>query len=183
LDFLRETDIRFGVTRTEQGDLKTLAELFERSHLTGIGGKRLRLDRMRAILKTKTLDAWTLQCHDRFGDHGIVGWCVVDKTANAVVELIFSREIAGRRLDLAMLNWLIDTYADAGTPLEVHCRTGVGNAQWRPLLDRAGFMESRGQGDIKIFAATVARADGIGEAVHIDHEPAAADKEAMAEVD
>jgi FkbH-like protein len=183
IEFLHEIEIRFGVTRTEPGDLKALAALLDRAHATGIGGKRLKADRLRAILKTKTLDAWTLQCRDRFGDHGIVGWCVVDKTANAAVELVLAREIAGRRLNLAILNWLIDTYADEDTPLEIHCRPGAGNIQWRTFLLRAGFVAAREQGGIAVYAATATRDDGGDGAVHIDHEPEAADEQVFAEAD
>ncbi len=183
IEFLREIDIRFSVTKSRPDHLKTVAALIDARHLTGIGGRKLRLDRLRAIMKTRTLDAWTLECTDRYGDHGIIGWCVVDKTSNTVVELVFSRGYAGRRLDLAMLKWLAATYAAKDTALDVQWRQGAGNLQWGPLLARAGFAEARTDGGVATWSATAAIAESDEEVVQIDHEPRVeeVDEEELAE--
>ena len=91
-------------------------ELAQRTNQMNFSGNRYSLGAVEAMLADETIDAYVLRASDRFGDYGIIGFCVVEKQGPLMRDLMFSCRIQSKYVDRACLAYLIQTYAEAGQP-------------------------------------------------------------------
>ena len=62
--------------------LKRVYELAQRTNQMNFSGGRYSAQRLSEILADKKfLDTYVLSCRDRFGEYGIIGFAIVDRSA------------------------------------------------------------------------------------------------------
>jgi FkbH-like protein len=110
LAFLRHCAIRVNVQRLTEQNLERVHELTQRTNQMNFSGNRYDRDTLRKILSTLDLDTYVLDCEDRFGSYGVIGFCVVDRREPRMIDLMFSCRIQSKRVEHAFLSWLISRY-------------------------------------------------------------------------
>ncbi len=111
--FLRDCEIRIKITELDDKNLERVHELTQRTNQMNFSGNRYDRDVLKKVRETPWLDAWVLEVEDRFGSYGIVGFCIVDSREPIITDLMFSCRIQSKRVEHAILGWLLRTYIDA----------------------------------------------------------------------
>ena len=116
LEFLRGCGMHLTIATLAPDTVARVYELAQRTNQMNFSGNRYSLGAIEAMLTDETIDAYVLRASDRFGDYGIIGFCVVEKQGPLMRDLMFSCRIQSKYVDRACLAYLIQTYAEAGHP-------------------------------------------------------------------
>jgi FkbH-like protein len=108
--FLRHCQIRLTVTSLNEENLERVHELTQRTNQMNFSGNRYDRVVLRDIVRTDCLDTYVLECDDRFGRYGIVGFGIVDRREPRMTDLMFSCRIQSKRVEHAFLRSIIDKY-------------------------------------------------------------------------
>jgi FkbH-like protein len=153
-------------------------ELTQRTNQMNFSGNRYDRPVLERILATPYLDTYVLDCRDRFGDYGVVGFCIVDSREPRITDLAFSCRVQSKRVEHALLSYVLRRYREP-TLRDVYAnyRKTPRNAPSGRVFDDVGFEEA---GETEAGSSLVfrqARAvpdDGI---MHVISHPADAPSE------
>lgn len=140
--FLRSCDIRLNIKPLDEGNLERVHELTQRTNQMNFSGNRYTREVLREVLSTPWLDTYVLEVEDRFGSYGIVGFSVVDNREPLITDLMFSCRIQSKRVEHAVLTWLIRRYAGtSGTGVWASYRRTERNAPSGRVFADIGMQE------------------------------------------
>ena len=140
--FLRGCNIRLNIVSLDEDNLERVHELTQRTNQMNFSGNRYSREVLRQVLSTPWLDAYVLDVEDRFGSYGIVGFSVVDNREPLITDLMFSCRIQSKRVEHAVLAWLIRRYAGtAGTDVWASYRRTERNAPSGRVFADIGMQE------------------------------------------
>jgi FkbH-like protein len=99
--------LRLFVPREERHILRCL-ELIQRSNQLNLSNTRYSPEGFRALLSSPEMLCVAMECEDRFGDYGIVGFASVDEGGQPPVlhDLVLSCRVAQKRVEHAFIGWL-----------------------------------------------------------------------------
>ena len=107
--FLRSCEIklRLFVPRSEEEILRCV-ELIQRSNQLNLSGRRYTIDAFRNLLASPTTLCIAIQCRDRFGDYGIVGFSSIDESGPdpVVTDFVLSCRVAQKFVERTFYSWL-----------------------------------------------------------------------------
>lgn len=112
--FLRDCEIRVNISELDDENFDRVHELTQRTNQMNFSGNRYDRDVLKQLGSAPWLDAWVLEVEDRFGSYGIVGFCIVDSRKPIITDLMFSCRIQAKRIEHAVLGWLIRRYNGSG---------------------------------------------------------------------
>ncbi|MFI5819285.1 HAD-IIIC family phosphatase [Streptomyces rishiriensis] len=139
-EFLRWCDMRLTVGAATPGELPRALELAARTHRLNSSG--LTPDRLRELAAAQGHEVYTARMTDRFGEYGVIGAALVDRTAPArwsVPLLALSCRVAGRGAAAAFLFRLMRRAREQGAEeFRVTLRPTDANLEMRILLRQAG---------------------------------------------
>ena len=138
--FLRECEIRLHIRSMTVDTLSRVHELTQRTNQMNFSGNRYERKRLVEILETNYLDAYVLECEDRFGSYGTIGFGVVDKRECHLKDLMFSCRVQGKRVEHAFLTYVLKAYRRrTGSDFYVSYRKTPRNSQAGKVFDDFGF--------------------------------------------
>lgn len=108
--FLRDCRIGLTIRRMTEANLERVHELTQRTNQMNFSGNRYTRDQLGSLLERSTVDSYVLDCKDRFGSYGTVGFCVVENAAVRMTDLMFSCRIQAKRVEHAFVSHLIRKY-------------------------------------------------------------------------
>jgi FkbH-like protein len=108
--FLKDCNIRLHIRPLTEQNLERVHELTQRTNQMNFSGNPYNRDLLRMILSTSHLDTYVLECADRFGSYGIIGFSIVDRREPRMTDLMFSCRIQSKRVEHAFLNCIIRKY-------------------------------------------------------------------------
>ncbi|MFE6825958.1 HAD-IIIC family phosphatase [Streptomyces sp. NPDC057690] len=143
-EFLRWCDMRLTVGAATADEIPRALELAARTHRLNSSG--LTPDRLRDLASSDGHELYTARMTDRFGEYGIIGAALVDRTQRAgapatwsVPLLALSCRVAGRGAAAAFLFRLMERAREAGAEeFRVTLRPTDANLEMRILLRQAG---------------------------------------------
>lgn len=145
-EFLRWCDMRLTVGAATADEIPRALELAARTHRLNSSG--LTPDRLRELASSDGHELYTARMTDRFGEYGIIGAALVDRTRRAdggapaiwsVPLLALSCRVAGRGAAAAFLFRLMERAREAGAEeFRVTLRPTDANLEMRILLRQAG---------------------------------------------
>jgi FkbH-like protein len=107
--FLRscEMKLRLFIPREEPHILRCL-ELIQRANQLNLSNKRYTKDEFQSLLATPGNLCVAMDCEDRFGVYGIVGFARVDNTCDRPIlrDLVLSCRVAQKRVEHTFIQWL-----------------------------------------------------------------------------
>jgi FkbH-like protein len=108
--FLKDCDIRLTIRSLAEENFDRVHELTQRTNQMNFSGNRYDREVLKRIHSTPHLDTYVLDCEDRFGTYGVVGFCIVDRREPRMTDLMFSCRIQSKRVEHAFLTFLIGKY-------------------------------------------------------------------------
>jgi len=73
-------------------------------------GARYHEEDIKKIADNPDLDSYVLKCTDNFGDYGIIGFAIVKKSENRLIDLMFSCRIQSKRVEHAFMTFCLNKY-------------------------------------------------------------------------
>jgi FkbH-like protein len=116
-------------------------ELVQRTNQLNFSGNRYSRDSLTRLLSSEETTPVVMQCEDKFGDYGIVGFAVVSRSRETqrieVTDMMFSCRIQGKKVEHSFLAYLVrqaclQEYGEVGC---VFRRTARNEQAGRVLLD------------------------------------------------
>ncbi|MFI1923869.1 HAD-IIIC family phosphatase [Streptomyces sp. NPDC020377] len=166
-EFLRWCDMRLTVGAATADEIPRALELAARTHRLNSSG--LTPDRLRELASSDGHELYTARMTDRFGEYGIIGAALVDRTQRAdggapatwsVPLLALSCRVAGRGAAAAFLFRLMERAREAGAEeFRVTLRPTDANLEMRILLRQAGLRRTDATATATSPAAPATAAD------------------------
>jgi FkbH-like protein len=112
LAFLRDCHLEAHLRPLTPDNVQRVHELTQRTNQMNFSGNRYDRAVLERIIATPYLDTYVLDCRDRFGDYGVVGFCIVDSREPRVTDLAFSCRVQSKRVEHALLSFILRRYRD-----------------------------------------------------------------------
>jgi len=120
--FLKSCDIQLGITRMNRGNIARVHELAQRTNQMNFSGTRYDVGMLDTILSNTALDTFVLDCRDKFGSYGVIGFSVVDTSEPRMIDLMFSCRIQSKRVEHTLLAYLLRKYLAPGGDFRANYR-------------------------------------------------------------
>jgi len=108
--FLRHCQIQLSIQHLTPENLDRVHELTQRTNQMNFSGNRYDRNVLKSVLATPYLNTHVLDCEDRFGSYGIVGFSIIDIREPRMTDLMFSCRIQSKRVEHAFLGHIIRNY-------------------------------------------------------------------------
>ena len=94
----------------EEAQIARCLELIQRSNQLNLSTRRYSEKEFMELLGTENMLCVALQCKDRFGDYGIVGFASVDEGATepCLIDLVISCRVAQKMVERTLIEWLAE---------------------------------------------------------------------------
>jgi FkbH-like protein len=112
--FLRECEMKLVVHAAASVPVERLHELIQRTNQLNFSGNRYSREELAARVADPRYEAFALECSDRFGDYGIVGFALLDRAASRLMDLALSCRVQGKRVEHAFLGFLLARQRERG---------------------------------------------------------------------
>lgn len=111
-DFLRSCDIKLVLSSPTEKTIPRCYELLQRTNQLNSSGRRLTMDEVKALVADSGHDCYVLNSSDKFGDYGIVGFLIVDRTGEAarVTDFVISCRVANKKIEPTLINYFANKY-------------------------------------------------------------------------
>jgi FkbH-like protein len=109
LDFLRSCEMKMRVfPPRKESEVHRCLELIQRSNQLNLSGRRYSAEEFAKLLTTPGVLAVAVECWDRFGDYGIVGFSSVNERSETplVLDFVLSCRVAQKRVEHTFFAWL-----------------------------------------------------------------------------
>src|SRR5262249_55234596 len=115
-------------------------ELAQRTNQMNFSGNRYPEAQLKQIMSSKSLETYVIDCRDRFGHYGIVGFAVVDLEVPRLLDLMFSCRVQAKRVEHAVLAFMLDRFAvGKHQDFLANFRRTAKNAPSGKVFDEMGF--------------------------------------------
>jgi FkbH-like protein len=142
-EFLRGCDIKLNIRPMTAATIQRVHELTQRTNQMNFSGNRYDRSVLEQILNTPYLHTFVLECEDRFGSYGAVGFSVVDSREPRMTDLAFSCRIQSKRVEHAFVSYLIRKYtAETGKHFYANYRKTPRNAPSGQVFADMGMEET-----------------------------------------
>jgi FkbH-like protein len=163
--FLKHCDVRMTLSAMTNESLERVHELTQRTNQMNFSGNRYDRSTLAEVLQSPHFDTYVIQCEDKFGSYGVVGFAIVDKREPRLTDLMFSCRIQSKRVEHAFLAHIIDKYTSEAQPIFYanYKKTPRNEPSGRVFTDM-GFHESRVLDGVSLLTITrdrVSSDDGI----------------------
>ncbi|HWZ60687.1 MAG TPA: HAD-IIIC family phosphatase [Gemmatimonadaceae bacterium] len=138
--FLRDCRLEAHLRPMTSENLPRVHELTQRTNQMNFSGNRYERAVLERILADPHLDTYVLDCRDRFGEYGVVGFCLVDNREPRITDLMFSCRVQSKRVEHALLSRILQRYrADVPTDVFANYRKTPRNAPSGRVFEDVGF--------------------------------------------
>jgi len=114
LGFLKGCQIRLLIYTPSDKNLERVQELVQRTNQLNFSGNRYSKEMIKQIFSDPSKDAYCMDCNDKYGQYGTVGFAIVNNKTNQLVDLMFSCRIQSKRVEHAFLSFLLKHYKQKG---------------------------------------------------------------------
>jgi len=145
--FLKDCGLKLKIRQMDEENIERVHELTQRTNQMNFSGNRYSRNQLADLIRTGDMDTYVLDCSDRFGSYGTIGFCVVNRAEVRMTDLMFSCRVQGKRVEHAFVSYLIDRYRE-GSRLEflVDYRKTAKNKVPGKVFEDLGF-QTRGDCD------------------------------------
>jgi FkbH-like protein len=119
LEFLRSCGLKMRLfVPREEAHVRRCLELVQRSNQLNLSGARYSEEEFRALLVQDGVLCAAVECEDRFGHYGIVGFATVDERPDVpvVLDYVLSCRVAQKRVEHTFFQWLAVREGARGAP-------------------------------------------------------------------
>jgi FkbH-like protein len=138
LAFLRECNLRLTIRSLEESNLERVHELTQRTNQMNFSGNRYTRERLRELMADEKVDTYVIDCEDRFGSYGTIGFCTVQSRQPRMTDLMFSCRVQAKRVEHAVFSYLLHRYRALGDFFADYRKTEK-NAKTGRVFEEIGF--------------------------------------------
>ena len=102
--FLRDCHLHLAMQPMTEANLERVHELTQRTNQMNFSGNRYSREQLHQLLADPDIDTYVLDCEDRFGAYGIIGFSTVRRQQNCMTDLMFSCRIQAKRVEHSVHN-------------------------------------------------------------------------------
>jgi FkbH-like protein len=144
VSFLRDCNLRLTIRPMTPSNLERVHELTQRTNQMNFSGNRYSRELLQNLLVSADVDTYVVDCEDRFGSYGTIGFCLVKPYEACITDLMFSCRIQGKRVEHAFVSYLIRRYRRlAVAELSVNYRKTKKNGGPGQVFNDLGFQAIR----------------------------------------
>jgi len=153
LEFLRQSNIRIHILAASVAQIDRIHELVQRTNQMNFSGTRYTREDLVAALASPQSECYLIDAVDKYGAYGYIGFAIVKPgLVPRVVDLAFSCRVQSKRVEHAVLIFLIQRYGARGAhQFEVLYRASDKNAQVAQVFSDLGFMEALRNGSDFVY--------------------------------
>ena len=146
LGFLKDCRMELRINRLNHSNLKRVYELAQRTNQLNFSGNRYQEFQLVDLMGSDYLNTYVIDCQDRFGTYGIVGFGVVDRREPRLLDLMFSCRIQSKRVEHAVLAFLLNRHlSETNRDFHANYRKTAKNAPSGKVFEEMGFEEAAEQ--------------------------------------
>lgn len=112
-EFLRDCGLRLAIRPMTETNLERVHELTQRTNQMNFSGNRYSREQLRSLMERPEIDTFVMDCEDRFGSYGTIGFCMVNRPERCMTDLMFSCRIQAKRVEHAFMSYLLQRYRQA----------------------------------------------------------------------
>jgi FkbH-like protein len=145
--------MRLTIRPVSELNINRAHELIQRTNRLNFSGNRYTREQVASIVKDRRYDHYAIECVDRFGEYGMVGFGVVEKAVPRLVDLMFSCRVQAKRVEHAFLSFLMQRYRELGfSTFEAIYHRTERNQQAGKVFSDLGFSELRSDAAETLFS-------------------------------
>jgi FkbH-like protein len=110
LSFLKSCEIALNIDKASIEKIERIQELVQRTNQLNFSGNRYQRAQIEQILKDPHKDAFIIDCHDKYGIYGTIGFAIVNNQSAELVDLMFSCRVQSKRVEHAFISFLLSYY-------------------------------------------------------------------------
>lgn len=153
LHFLEDCQITLQILELDESSAQRAYELAQRTNQMNFSGNRYAMEEISALMADSSVECIILKCQDRFGDYGIIGFCIYEPGKALIRDLMFSCRIQSRHVDVSFLNWLSQRAAANGHErLQANYRPSKKNKPASRVFDELNFQTLDDTGEVHLLA-------------------------------
>ena len=114
LSFLKECQIKLSIYAPQHSNIDRIHELVQRTNQLNFSGNRYTRGEIEKILADPGYETFIMDCEDKYGQYGTIGFAIVNKQAAQLIDLMFSCRVQAKRIEHAFLSFLLDRYKTEG---------------------------------------------------------------------
>lgn len=139
--FLRACEIEVEIRPPLAIDRERVTELVQRTNQLNFSGRKYRGEEVDALLADASREKYVVRCRDRYGDYGIVGFCLAARVGGGlrIEDLMLSCRVQGKFVEQALFAHLARRPGWTARFVEVAFVPTARNAAARAVLDALGF--------------------------------------------
>lgn len=109
-EFLRHCEIVLTIKPFREENIDRVFELVQRTNQMNFSGNRYERETLQEILVDSNRSVRVLDCSDRFGDYGTIGFCMIDEKRRTLVDLVCSCRVQAKRVEHGLLTNVLQHY-------------------------------------------------------------------------
>lgn len=113
-DFLLSCVMKLEIFELSNEHFERVYELTQRTNQMNFSGNRYQKKDIQKIAEDADLDTYVLKCYDKFGEYGIIGFAIIMKSENRLIDLMFSCRIQSKRVEHAFITFCLNKYLKYG---------------------------------------------------------------------
>jgi FkbH-like protein len=139
LDFLKTCEIEIDVNPGSPERLERMFELITRTNQLNFSGNRYSRDELSALIDDDRYSTYCVDCRDKFGEYGLIGFGLVDNSSNRLIDMALSCRVQSKRVEHAFLGFLARRRSRGHDFLEATYRRTDRNQAAAAVFDDLGF--------------------------------------------
>jgi len=116
-DFIASCEMRVSIFKPyAEGELLRCWELVQRSNQLNLSSRRYDFEEFKALVAAPEMSALAIECRDRFGDYGIVGFASIAHSGSSalLVDFVLSCRVAQKKVEYTFFKWLAQELRASG---------------------------------------------------------------------
>ncbi|MDA0323840.1 MAG: HAD-IIIC family phosphatase [Verrucomicrobia bacterium] len=158
LKFLASCEIVLAIRPFKDSDAERVAELVQRTNQLNFSGRKYARQDLQGIVADPASQKYVLDCDDRFGSYGTVGFSIVRRNGDSLCidDFMLSCRVQGKRIEQAFFSYLAEESSPGLTRLLVNFHPTERNKPALRVLEDVGF---RAQDDHSGYSIDIAAHD------------------------
>lgn len=169
-EFLASLDMKFKISRVQEGDLQRAEELTVRTHQLNTTGYTYSYEELDRLRQSDDHLLLVSELEDRYGVYGKIGLTLVEIEEDVwtIKLLLMSCRVMSRGVGSVMINHLMRLAKQAGATLRAEFVTTDKNRMMYVTYKFAGFKEIREEGDYVVFEHDLSAIPPLASYISLD---------------
>ena len=106
-EFIRSCEMILSIRIPQTNDKQRCLELLQRTNQLNLSGRRLTAEQFDQLLQSETHECFALECRDKFGEYGIVGFSAIniEATFPTLIDFVLSCRVAQKKIEETFIYW------------------------------------------------------------------------------